>query len=170
MVVLSPTAAPLMRRVGAKRTMLLGALCGLSGFGLAFAHGSIWMVVMWLAVAGALPAWEGSASFAVGAEAVPPEKGVIVSTICNTAGAIGAAVATAIVGYVLTLRQVSLEVAAPGGTVTEIFPAESTFTWSALIVSVVALVNIACVLTIRSGRLAPVGRTEFRPVVLEPEA
>ncbi len=170
MVVLSATAAPLMRRYGARRTMLLGAMFGLSGFGLAFAHGSIWITLVWLAAGGAVPAWAGSASYAVATEAVPPERGVIVSTICNTSGAIGAAVATAVVGYILTLRQITIPVEGAGGTVSMTFPAEETLIWSAMLVGVAALVNIFCVLTIKARQPQEAGRvSEIAPLVLESE-
>ncbi len=75
------------------------------------------------------------------------------STIYNVTGATGASVAGAIAGFVLTLRTVAVDVDTPSGTVTEFFPAEETFTWSALIVGIAALVGILCVLTIKSRQL-----------------
>ena len=42
-------ATPVMRRLGAKRTMLVGMVFGLAGFGLAFAHGSMWLTLVWMA-------------------------------------------------------------------------------------------------------------------------
>ena len=170
MVVLSAAAAPLMRRFGARGTMLLGAMFGLSGFGLAFAHGSIWITLLWLAAGGAVPALAGSASYAVATEAVPPERGVIVSTICNTSGAIGAAVATAVVGYILTLREMTVPLEGPGGTANVTFPAEETLIWSAMLVGVAALVNIVCVLTIKARQPQEAGRvSEAASLALEPE-
>jgi MFS family permease len=170
-MLLSATTTPLMRRFGAKGTMLLGALFGLAGFGMAFAHGSVWINMMWLAATGMMSAWAGSASYAVAAEAVPPKQGVIVSTICNTAGGGGAAIAEAVAGYVLTLRAVIVKVATPGGLVTEFFPAEETFTLSAMIVGAAALVSIVCVLTIRSKELRVAGRgSDVAPVALESDA
>lgn len=158
MTLLSPTTTSLMRRLGAKGTILLGALFGLSGFGMAFAHGSVWMTLVWLAGTGVMGGWVTSASYAVAAEAVPPEKGIIVSTIYNTMGGLGTAVGAAAAGYVLSLRQVGVQVSTPGGLVTEHFPAEQSFTWSAMIVGAAALVGMASVLTIRSKRLRVEGR------------
>ncbi len=153
MTLLSPTTTSLMRRLGAKGTLLVGTIFGLSGFGMAFAHGSVWITLVWLAATGVMGAWVSSASFAVATEAVPPEKGIIVSTMFNTMGGIGTAAAAAAAGYVLSLRQVGVQVSTPGGLVTEHFPAEEAFTWSAMIVGGVALIGTACVLTIRSKRL-----------------
>jgi MFS family permease len=148
----SAGATPLMKRLGAKQTMLVGMLFGLAGFGLAFAHGSLWLTLVWLAAIGAPAALAGSASYAVAAEAVAPEQGILVSTIYNTAANTGAAVASAAVGYVLTLRQVAVSVATPNGVEKQLFPADATFTWSALIVGGVALAGVATVLTIRTKR------------------
>ena len=149
----SAGATPLMRRLGAKQTMLVGMLFGLAGFGLAFAHGSLWLTLLWLAAIGAPVALAGSASYAVAAEAVAPQQGILVSTIYNTAANTGAAVASAVVGYVLTLRQVSVVVTTANGVETQLFPANETFTWSALIVGGMALTGIAIVLSIRTKRL-----------------
>ncbi len=157
-MLLSATTTPLMRRLGAKGTILVGMVFGLGGFGMAFAHGSVWINVMWLAAFGAMCAWVGSASYAVATEAVPPRQGVIVSTIYNTAGTGGAAVAAAIAGYVLTLREVSVETVTSAGVVTELFPAEETFTWSALLIGGATVIGIVCVLTIRSKELRVAGR------------
>jgi len=62
-------------------------------------------------------------------------------------------VASAVVGYVLTLRQVSVVVTTANGVETQLFPANETFTWSALIVGGMALTGIAIVLSIRTKRL-----------------
>jgi MFS family permease len=148
----SSAATPVMRMLGAKRTMLVGMLFGLAGFGLAFAHGSLWLTFLWLAATGMPAALAGSASYATAAEAVSPEQGILVSTIYNTAAGTGSSVASAIVGYVLTLRQVAVPVTTPGGVETQFFPADETFTWSALIAGGMAVVGIAAVLTIRSRR------------------
>ncbi len=163
MTLLSGTATPIMRLVGPKRTMLLGLTMGLAGFGMAFAHGSIWLNLLWLALTGSLGAWAGSASYAVAAEAVRPEQGIMVSAIYNTAGATGAAVAGAVAGFVLTLRTVAVDIETPSGLVTEFFPAEETFTWSALIVGGAAVVGILCVLTIRSRQLHSPGQRDAAP-------
>ncbi len=101
MILLSATTAGLMRRLGARSTMLVGLVFGLSGFGMALAHGSVWINLVWLAATGVMAAWAGSAAYAVGAEAVPPQQGVIVSTIYHAAGGIGASLAAAVAGYVL---------------------------------------------------------------------
>ncbi len=153
MCFVSTAATPVMRRLGAKRTMLLGMAFGLSGFGLAFAHGSLWLTLLWMAAAGMPAALAGSASYAVAAEAVAPEQGILVSAIYNTASGTGCAIASAVVGYVLTLRQVAVPVTTPNGVQTQLFPADETFTWSALIVGGVAAVSIAAVMTIRSKQL-----------------
>ena len=58
----------------------------------------------------------------------------MISTIYNTAANTGASVSSAVVGYVLTLRQVAVTVAGAGGADTQLFPANEGFTWSALIV------------------------------------
>jgi hypothetical protein len=84
---------------------------------------------------------------------VPPERGILVSTIYTTTGGAGAAVASAIAGYVLTLREVTVPVVTPDAVVDQIFPAEETITWSTLIVGAMAVVAILSVLTIRAKRL-----------------
>jgi MFS family permease len=152
MVLASPAVAPMMRLIGPKRTVLAGVLFGLAGFGLAFAHSSIPVVVVWLALTGITGAWAGTASFAVAAEAVPPERGILISTIYNTAGGSGAAVASAVAGYVLTLREVIVPVVTPEGVESRVFPADETITWSALIVGVFVLAAIVSVSTIKSRR------------------
>ncbi|MBN1631041.1 MAG: MFS transporter [Thermoleophilia bacterium] len=159
MVLLSPTTTSLMRKVGAKGAMLLGALFGLGGFGMAFAHGSPWLVSGWLVTTGIMAAWATSASYAVGAEAVSPEKGIIVGTIYNTAGGLGTAIASASAGYVLSLRKVAVEVGTADGPVTQYFPAEETFTWSLMIVGVAALIGVLAAVSIRSRRLRAESRT-----------
>jgi MFS family permease len=153
MCVVSPSAAAVMRRLGPKGTMLLGMLFSLNGFGMAFAHGSLWLVVLWLALNGIPASFAGSASYAVAAEAVEPEKGVVLGTVYNAAAGIGCSISSAVVGYVLTLRQVSVQVTTPQGVETQLFPADVTFTWSALITGVMAVVSIAAVLSIRSRQL-----------------
>jgi MFS family permease len=150
MASVSAVATQLMRRLGARQTMLLGVMFGLGGFGLAFAHGSLWLTLVWLAALGVPGALGGSASYAVAAEAVAPEQGILISTIYNTAANTGASVASALVGYVLTLRVVALPVGQGGGT--QSFPADATFTWAALIVAGTALVTVMAVLTIKPGR------------------
>lgn len=158
MMVFSATTPALMRRYGVRATLLLGTFFGLAGFGLAFAHASVWVVVVWLAAIGVMSAWAGSASYAAGTEAVSPEQGVIVGTLYNTATASGAAVAGAVAGYVLSLRQVTVEVVAPAGPAVEVFPAEATFTWAMLIVGVTAVVAVLSVLTIPPKRARVGGR------------
>lgn len=153
MAVVSAAVTPFMQRLGARRTMLLGMVFGLAGFGLAFAHGSLQLTLLWLAAVGVPAALAGSASYAVAAEAVAPEQGIVVSAIYNTAANTGAAVASAIVGYVLTLRQVAVPVSTPSGGETQLFPANETFTWSALIVGGMAVAGLAVVLTIRTKHL-----------------
>ncbi len=149
MAAVSALATPIMRRLGARRTMLVGTLFGLAGFGLAFAHGSLWLVLVWLAALGVPGALSGSAGYAVAAEAVTPEQGLQVGTIYATAANTGAAVASAVVGYVLSLRQVAVPVPTPGGVEDQLFPADATFTWSALIVAGMAVVAVMAVLSIR---------------------
>jgi len=149
----APLATAVMRRLGAKRTMLLGAACSLFGFGLAFAHGSIWATLLWMAAIGIGPGLGGPASYAVAAEAVAPEQGIQVSTIYNTITGTGCTIAAAVVGYVLTIRHVSVEVVTPNGIETLLFPANETFTWVSMIVGVAGLVGVACVLTIRTAKL-----------------
>jgi MFS family permease len=164
MAVVSALATPLMRSLGARQTMLLGVGVGLAGFGLAFAHGSLGLTFLWLAALGVPAALAGSASYAIAAEAVTPDQGILVGTIYGTAANTGAAVASAVVGYVLTLRQVAVPVVTATGTDTQLFPADVTFTWSALIVGGMAVVGIAAVLTIKTkhgreveGRAQPGG-------------
>jgi MFS family permease len=167
MVVVSPFAAPLMRNVGARQTMLLGLVFGLSGFGLAFAHGSLWLVFMWLGALGIPGALTGSASYAVAAEAVAPEQGLQVGTIYATAANTGAAVSSAVVGYMLTLRHVAVPVSTAHGLETQLVPADATYTWSALIVAFMALVGILAVLTIGTRRprdLTPGSRGEWKGI------
>lgn len=151
MAAASAGATPLMRRIGARRTMVIGMLFGLGGFGLAIAHGSPAIVLMWLALLGFMPALAGSATYVVAAEAVRPEQGIQVSTIYTTAGGIGATVASALAGYLLTLRTVGVPVSTPDGPEIHFFPAEQTFTWAALLIGVAALVGIGCALSLRSS-------------------
>jgi MFS family permease len=153
MALLSPTTSVLMRRLGSKGTMLTGSLFGLGGLGMAFAHSSIWVNVLWLATIGIWAAWGGVASYSVAAEAVPARLGVIVATLFNAACGIGAGVSTAAAGYVLSLRTVSIDTAMSTGVVTEVFPTEATFTWSAFIIGASAVLGICCVLTIKSKNL-----------------
>jgi MFS family permease len=153
MSVFSPTAAGVMRRLGPKGTMLLGILFSLNAFGMAFAHGSLWLVILWLALNGIPASYAGSASYAVAAEAVEPEKGVVLGTIYNAAAGIGCTISSAVVGYMLTLRQVAVEVTTPQGVETQLFPADVTFTWSALITCAMAVISIAAVAGIRSKHL-----------------
>jgi MFS family permease len=156
MAVASAAATPVMRRLGPKNTVLVGMLFGLAGFGLAFAHGSLWLTLVWLAAIGVPSALAGSASYAVAAEAVLPEQGLVVSTVYSTAANTGSAAASAIVSYILTLRQVAVPVATPNGVETQLFPADETFTWSALIIGGITVVGILAVLTIRTKRNARV--------------
>ena len=153
MSLVSPLASSVMRRLGAKRTMLLGVVFSLFSFGLAFAHGSIWATLLWMAVIGIGPGLGGPASYAVSAEAVAPERGIQVSTIYNTITGTGCTIAAAVVGYVLTIRQVAVDVTTPAGIQTQLFPANETFTWSALIIGVAGLAGLACVLSIRTSSL-----------------
>ena len=150
---ISPAVAPIMRRLGAKPTLLLGVVFSLTGFGLAFAHGSLGLTLFWMALNGVPVALAGSASYVVAAEAVEPEKGIVLATIYNCAAGIGCSVASAVVGYVLTLRLVAVQVTTPDGVQTQLFPADETFTWAALIIGGMAVVGIAAVLTIRSRQL-----------------
>lgn len=150
MAVVSAFAARVMQVVGPRRTMLLGMMIGLAGFGLAFAHGSLGLTLLWLAALGAAGALAGSASYAVAAEVVTPEQGLLVGTIYATAANIGAAVASAVVGYVLTLRVVSVEVLGANGVEIQLFPADATYTWSAVIVGAMALVGTGAVLTVKA--------------------
>ncbi len=158
MSLVSPTASSVMRRLGPKGTMLLGMLFSLGGFGMAFAHGSLWLIVLWLALNGVPASFAGSASYAVAAEAVEPGKGVVLGTVYNCAAGIGCSVAAAVVGYMLTLRLVAVEVTTPKGIETQFFPADVTFTWSALITGAMAVVSIAAVLSIRSSELRHAGQ------------
>ena len=87
----------------------------------------------------------------VAAEAVSPEQGIQVSTIYNATGGIGAAVASAAVGYLLTLQTVAVQMTTASGTESQLFPAEGTFTWSALVIGFLALVGIGCALSLRSA-------------------
>jgi MFS family permease len=157
-MIFSPATTGLMGRYGARGTLLLGMLFGLAGFGLAFMHGSLWLILIWLAALGIPSAWGGAASYAVAAEAVSPEQGVIVGTLYNTAGAIGASTAMAIAGSFLTLREVSVQVAGPTGLSTQTFPAEQAFVWSSLFIGAVSVAGAACVLTIRPGELRGAGQ------------
>jgi MFS family permease len=152
MAVASALATRAMQLAGPRRTMLVGMLIGLAGFGLALAHGSLWLVFVWLAALGAAGALAGSASYAVAAEVVRPEQGLLVGTVYSTSGNIGAAVASAVVGYVLTLRSIPMSIGTAKGVETQIFPAEVTYTWSALIIGVMALVGTGAVLTVKPKR------------------
>jgi len=146
MLLLSPLAATFMRAIGSKGTMLLGALFGLGGFGMAAAHGSVWMNFVWLGVFGITFAWGGTAAYAVAAEAVPPQQGVVASALLTTSLNIAASVGTALTGYILTLRTVAFKV--PGAPAPVTVPASQTFTWAAIVVGVVAALSVVAILTI----------------------
>ena len=158
MCVASAAAPLIMRMLTAKGTMLLGVLFGLTGFGLAFAHGSFWLVMLWIMFTGISAALAGSASYSVAAEAVSPEQGVVVSTIYNTAAGLGSAVGSAMTGYILSIRQVAVEVTAPSGPEMQLFPANETYTWAALTVAGMAIIGILVVLSIRSKQLRSISR------------
>jgi MFS family permease len=164
MALVSAVATPVMRRLGARQTMLVGMLFGLAGFGLAFAHGSLWLTLLWLAATGVPAALAGSASYAVAAETVAPEQGILVSTAYNIAANTGASVSSAVVGFVLTLRLVAVPVATANGVETQLFPADEALTWSALIVGAVTLIGVSAILTIRAKPVHPT-----TPVVSEAE-
>lgn len=146
MLLLSSSTTSIMHSLGAKWTMLLGALFGLGGFGMALAHGSVWVNFIWLGVFGVTFAWGGTAAYAVAAEAVPPQQGVIASALLGTSMNIAASVGTALTGYILTLRTVTMAV--PGAPAPVTVPAGSTFTWSAIVIGVVAALSMVAVLTI----------------------
>jgi MFS family permease len=168
MCFVSTAATPMMRRLGPKRTMLIGVMFGLAGFGLAFAHGSMWLTLLWMAATGVPGALAGSASYAVAAEAVAPEQGIMFGTIYNAAAGIGSSVSSAIVGYVLTLRQVAVPVTTPDGVEKQLFPADVTFTWAALIIGGMTVAGIAAVLTIKSRQLrAAAGKSDLAVVTTD---
>jgi len=150
MLLLSPLAATFMRAIGSKGTMLLGALFGLGGFGMAAAHGSVWMNFVWLGVFGITFAWGGTAAYAVAAEAVSPQQGVVASALLTTSMNIAASVGTALTGYILTLRTVTLKV--PGAPAPVTVPASQTFTWAAIVVGVVAALSVVAILTINAKK------------------
>lgn len=148
MSVTASFAARIMRHLGPPGTMVLGLLFGWSAFGLAFAHHSLWLTMVWMALAGIPGALAGSASFSIAAEAVAPDQGILVSTIYNAAAGTGSAVASALAGFVLTLRQVELTVGTASGVETQTFPADETFTWSALIAASMAVLATGLALTL----------------------
>jgi len=145
MLLLSPTTAGIMRSLGSKGTMILGSVFGLGGFGMALAHGSLWVNFVWMATFGVAMAWGNTAALAVAAEAVPPEQGVIASGILTTVMNLSASISTALTGYILTVSTLSFK--GPAGEVT-VVPAGSTITWSAIIIGVAATVSIIANLTI----------------------
>ena len=126
---------------------------------MAFAHGSVWLTLVWLAATGVMGAWVASASYAVAAEAVPPEKGIIVSTMYNTSGGSALPSPRPLPAMCSRCAQVGVQVDTPAGLVTQYFPAEETFTWSAMIVGVAALIGVVAALSIRSRRLRAEART-----------
>ena len=166
MCFLSPVAAPIMRRLGPRRTMLLGALFGLNAFGMAFAHGSLWLTFLWMALNGVPAALAGSGSYALAAEAVAPEQGILVSTIYNIAAGTGCTIASAVAGYVLTLRQVAVPVSTPGGVQNQPFPANATITWAALIAAGMAVAGVIAVFSIRTGRLRADRARDPQPLLM----
>lgn len=144
MVALSPTTPFLLRHLGSKRTIVLGAVFGLGEFGMALAHGSVWISVVWLSTVGVMAAWAGSASYAVAMEAVPARQGVIVSGLFIAVMNTGASAATAVAGYFLSLRVVTLNMTSPGSDqVMRASPADEAFTWSALLIGSIAALNLA---------------------------
>ena len=152
MTLFSQFTPRLMGSVGSRTTMLLGALFGLAPFGLALAPGSIWAVTAWVACTGMVLAWGCAAATAVGTEAVPPHQGVVLSTIFNSFGALGAGLGTAVAGLILSHGQITVGVPGPGGVADVSFPSESAFVWTAVLAGCVGLVAIACVLTVDARR------------------
>ena len=153
-----------MRALGPKRTMLAGVLFGLNAFGIAFAHGSLWLTFVWMALNGVPAALAGSGSYALAAEAVAPEQGILVSTIYNIAAGTGCTIASAAAGYVLTLRQVPVPVSTPNGVQNQLFPANATITWAALIAAGMAVAGVIAVSSITTGRLRVQGAREAEPM------
>lgn len=145
-VLMSPLTPWFMRVIGRKGTMLFGAALGLAGFGVAAAHQSIWVNIVWLGVFGAAFALGGTAAYAVATEAVTPQQGVVASGLLTTSTTLGASVATSLTGYILTLRTVSF--AAPGAAAPVTVPAAQTFTWVGIAVGIVAALSVVAVLTI----------------------
>jgi len=148
-MVVSPFTPTLMRKIGNKGTMLLGALFGLAGFGLAGARGSLWMVFVWVALGNIPFMWGGTAAFAVATEAVPARLGGVSTAILRTCLSIGSAVATAVTGYILTLRTVVVEIP---GVPPRALPTSQMFTWVAIVTGAVGVLSILGVLTINSKK------------------
>jgi MFS family permease len=150
MLLLSSSTAKVMHSLNAKGTMLLGSLFGLGGFGMALAHGSVWVNFIWMGTFGVTFAWGGTAAYAVAEEAVPPQQGVIASALLTTAMNLGASIGTALTGYLLTVSTDTFKI--PGVPAPTVVPAGSTFTWSAIVIGVVAALSMVAVLTINSKK------------------
>ena len=151
MLLLSPTAATFMRAMGGKGTMLLGVVfCLLGGFGMAAAHGSVWMLFVWLGAFGITNGVGGAAANAVAAEAVSPQQGVVATTLLISTRNIAASFGTALAGYILTLRTVTLKI--PGAPAREL-PASQTFTWAFIVVGVVGALGVVAILTINAKKI-----------------
>ena len=117
---------------------------------MAAAHGSVWMNFVWLGVFGITFAWGGTAAYAVAAEAVSPQQGVVASALLTTSMNIAASVGTAVAGYILTLRTVTLKI--PGAPAREL-PASQTFTWAFIVVGVVGALGVVAILTINAKKI-----------------
>src|SRR5450756_115756 len=151
MLLLSPLAAPFMRAMGGKRQMLVGAVfCLLGGFGMAAAHGSVWMLFVWLGAFGITNGVGGAAANAVAAEAVSPQQGVVATTLLISTRNIAASFGTALAGYILTLRTVTLKI--PGAPAREL-PASQTFTWAFIVGGVVGALGVVAILTINAKKI-----------------
>ena len=152
MLLLSPLAAPFMRAMGGKGTMLLGAVfCLLGGFGMAAAHGSVWMLFVWLGAFGITNGVGGAAANAVAAEAVSPQQGVVATTLLISTRNIAASFGTALAGYILTLRTGTFKV--PGAPAPVTVPAGQTFTWAFIVVGVVGALGVVAILTINAKKI-----------------
>ena len=150
---LSPVAPLLIRNLGSRRAAVLGAVFGLAGFGLAFAHDSIWVNIIWLASFGVLAAWAGSASYSGATEVVPPHQGGVVSGLYTAAMNTGGSLAAALAGSLLSLHSIVVDMKMPGGgTSSQAFPTEETFVWSALLIGAMGVLNLAALITIDSKR------------------
>ena len=152
MLLLSPTAATFMRAMGGKGTMLLGVVfCLLGGFGMAAAHGSVWMLFVWLGAFGITNGVGGAAANAVAAEAVSPQQGVVATTLLISTRNIAASFGTALAGYILTLRTGTFKV--PGAPAPVTVPASQTFTWAFIVVGVVGALGVVAILTINAKKI-----------------
>ncbi|MFE3505775.1 MFS transporter [Kitasatospora sp. NPDC059160] len=131
----APVGGLLVRRIGARSTLAVGALIGVAGFAwLAFGHGAEAAVITAGMLTGIAISFGYAAMPALIAASVPLEQTGIANGINSISRSVGSSIASAVVTSLLASKTVSY--AALGGAA---LPAESQFTLSFVIAAVALL-------------------------------